>query len=451
MEELPDDVLLMAMSLLDVPDLLACRLVCKRIGDLVLHPDVWRRRYFVFGSSRDEDSTVLRFAPRLEYLSIQLPCSPQQLHLYTATMCAVSELKLCLGPMGSAGLAYAAALIIRNQESLGRLEELEVDFYPERGGAALTYPLLWALAYTSGLRTLVVYTSGDICDMIPAPYLVRNAPRPTLKSIHFTISEETVPFCEFVLAAHAPTLEKVNFHSCVDFFTPALPSATSMASLLAGMPHLRLLEDCPLIPEMEALAACKSLRTMSICVGVGSRPLVPAGAEFLRRAKELRHVTLKYNADIGDVGVDLVLALGSSVESLHIQFTELYLEKAMPQVQALSRALPRMPAVKWLTLPMTSREVLLAITPEANPALRTLELYQGEQESEGCAHRYLHWDSVVTVLSKNPLLELGVHATYRCSGKLLCDWCKLECHREVWKLEQQVRPWPRMITIPRLK
>lgn len=101
MEHLPDDVLAMVMQYVGVEDLLACRLVSKRIGGLALHPDAWRRRRLGFSSAADFDTNfddnrclcpVLRLAPCVAVLARylthrQLICRPED----TSMRCAAEE------------------------------------------------------------------------------------------------------------------------------------------------------------------------------------------------------------------------------------------------------------------------------------------------------------------------------------------------------------------------
>lgn len=75
LDQLPDDVLVHAMQYLDPADLLACRLVCKRIGDVALHREVWRHRQYrhlgAFGPRVKECACpVLLLAPCLHTLAI---------------------------------------------------------------------------------------------------------------------------------------------------------------------------------------------------------------------------------------------------------------------------------------------------------------------------------------------------------------------------------------------
>ncbi|XP_026282340.1 uncharacterized protein LOC113209164 [Frankliniella occidentalis] len=455
MEELPDDVLLEVMSYLGVPDLLACRLVCKRIGELALHPHVWRRQ--TVDCDKSSYGRVLRFAPCLGTLIIDFPCRDKELQLYSATRCAVSSLSLHVGRNAPRDRLLHAAMIIRNQEALGRLRELTVKFHPDRKEGDAYFTLLWTAAYTSGLEALTVNILDEAGAVRPAPHLRPQPPCASVKVFQSHLRPELIPFCEFVMAAHAPTIEAVNFYYELFPFgsqtvAPTLSSPTKLASLLAGMPNLRSLLGCPLIAGLEAVAACESLREVCLLVGPKGQPAVPAAAEFLHRTKQLRAVSLKYYVEGGGdvVGDDLVLALvssgPSSVESLEVQgYGYCYPDMPVRQMLPLSRALPLMPALKKLTVGMTSREVLLAITPETNPALRTLELYHGELKDPRCAHHCLHSDLVVTVLSKNPSLELKVRLAYFCK---LCDWCKKGCHREVWG--NKVRKAGEWTTIPRL-
>ncbi|XP_026280141.1 uncharacterized protein LOC113207701 [Frankliniella occidentalis] len=434
MEHLPEDVLLTVMQYLDVPDLLACRLVCKRIGGLALHPHVWRRQ-------RVSDHNryllpVLRLAPCLASLSVVLPADHQQ--LYSITRCAVSSLSLIVQD----GSAVFAALVIANQEMLGRLRNLDVRYWAEETVADAP-ALLWPVAFTSGLVALAVSVSDRHEYVISTNSLPTARPRSSLRTFTCNLRPDLGPFCDFVLASHADTLEDVDLEGNCNFSTSAL---TSTASLLAGIPNLRGLYHCPLLPGLDAVAACESLELVSLGVGCSRmRDAVPQAKEFLRRAKQLRNVTLEYReeASINGVGVDLVLALVSSgpslVESLTIDINE-YLFSTFdlqPQLQPVISALPLMPALRELELDTASEALLLAITPATNPALRTIKLHPTESNAPRCAHGYLHWESVETLLSKNPSLDLIVYASYYCDelDPNACEPCELGCHGEVWESE----------------
>ncbi|XP_052133089.1 uncharacterized protein LOC127748602 [Frankliniella occidentalis] len=471
---LPDDVLLMVMGYLDVEDLLACRLVCKRFGALAVHPDAWRRQVLSCCAGAPTFSTALRFAPCLASLKISLPCWRDEMRLYRVTKCAVSKLELWVGEEDTPDCLEQAGYIIRNQEALGRLKELSVllplfkDMAVDVDGLVFR-ALLRVVACTSGLEVLTV-NMFDGVNTIPAPNVGRRAPRSSLKTFRCHLKPQLVPFCEVVLAVHAHTLETVDFDFEGDFRFPtpeALPSVTTLASVLAGMPKLSSLHGCPLLSGLEAVAACESLKEVSLFVGSGAGPAAVQGAaDFLRRCKQLREVTLTYSdeACVDNVAVDLVLALVSSgpslVETLAIVVEEIELELPLPQMEPLSRALPRMPALRELVVRGLSDEVLVAITPHTSPTLRNLYVYPANLESASCAHHYLHLGSVANLLSKNPLLKLHVLTVYYCDPEYNpCTFCEIiDCHRKLWasedaKLKEDEDPTTEpdiWITIPRL-
>lgn len=89
-----DDSLIAVMQYLDVEDLIACRLVCKRISGLAAHPDVWRHRTLSYANPLV--CQVLGLAPCLDILYVELLTSECRESAYTSTRCAVEERKLLL-------------------------------------------------------------------------------------------------------------------------------------------------------------------------------------------------------------------------------------------------------------------------------------------------------------------------------------------------------------------
>ncbi|XP_052132014.1 uncharacterized protein LOC113207334 [Frankliniella occidentalis] len=336
MEHLPDDVLLMVMELLEVPDLLACRRVCKRIGALALHREAWRHR-----EVDDHDHVshvlcpVLRLAPCLDTLELTLPfMSDGCLPPFTATRCAVRHLDLAVEP----GSAMFAALVLRNQEALGRLKRFTLRFSPEDEDAEL---LMETLASTGGLER-VVLRHDLFSDIEDAPSRFEPLSRlhktsaSSLRMFDCEYARESEELCNFMLAVHAATLELVNL-SGDDDATYNYCSSKSAAALLAGMPNLYELTSFPL-GGMADVADCASLRIVHLTVCEESRRTVREAAAFLRRAEQLRQVTLDYGhagTKSSDIGVDLVLAVNPSVEELVIRSRREAPPDLLPQLQAL--------------------------------------------------------------------------------------------------------------------
>ncbi|XP_052121909.1 uncharacterized protein LOC113212277 isoform X2 [Frankliniella occidentalis] len=437
MERLPDDVLLLTMEYLGPEDLLTCRLVCKRLGRLALHPGVWSLQSWN-ANSVDGDRRacrVLRLAPRLGKLVARV--GP---HLSLAmARCAVKELEL----VANESTSVQATLLFRNQEKLGRLRRVELYFYGEALGGA---PVLFAALVSSPvLEKLEIRNVPFNFDAKAMHCTVR---QPALKHFKCSAKAGSVPFVNFVLTVHATTLQVVDLghEACC-------PTATSTVALLAGLPHLREL-SCPLLPDMGALAASETLGLLTLHVAAAMRPAAPAAAKYLRRARHLQNVTLRYRSATRfpvDVGVDLVEALAWSclnrVETLCIEHE--YDPDAnradgedarLPDPGPLIRSLPSLTALRTLRLDVfeTPGALLLAVTPDAAPALRALYLNPSPRRMAGlppCAHAWRHEDAVRAFLSANRSVGLHVAATPYCFKDERCPACALgwlACHGDLW-------------------
>ncbi|XP_052131356.1 uncharacterized protein LOC127751610 [Frankliniella occidentalis] len=444
MEQLPDEVVLLVLRYVGMDDLFTCRLVCKRLGDLALHPGVWRHRssYNVSGHQNQKMCRILRVAPRLAELSFDL-WSTQDDHLavYTTTRCAVRQLILQVGGAGS----VPAALIVRNQEALGQLKVVEVTFlYTTTWADAVV--LLGTLASTSVLNKLLVRYRGHSSGAL---HLHTPVARPSLKYFKCLLSSKSQPFVDLVLAGHAATLEEVHLGDDDDHIT------TSTGLLPASMPKLRAL-TCSLLPGMETLGP--SLTKVTLHVTPDMRPGLLGATEMLRRASKLRMLTLKYHPAARSsayVGVDLVEALGCSgpsvVEVLKIDNdweNEHEGEENddgvefLPQLQPLVRTLPFLPCLRYLelTVYVPPDELLLAITPETLPVLRNLKLHPMRWLPARCAHDWRHKDSVQTLLSVNPVLKFSVFTTPYClkGQRESCGSCAQGCHNTLWEWDWEV-------------
>ncbi|KAK3912617.1 F-box only protein 11 [Frankliniella fusca] len=441
MENIPDDVLLQVMRYLDVPDLLTCRVVCKRFGILALDPDVWRFRTLTcrdiqvdppFGfCDRVEFSEpwmcpVLRLAPCLGTLSVDLPsASAERNLLYTTTGCAISELKLFVSRGGTA----PAAKVVSNQESLGRLKSLNLTLIPlESKDDSDISELLCAAASTSGLETLDIAVRGCPFNFkLPEAASPRKAVPGALKCFRCKSGKHPAQlgtFHNIVLAEYAATLEVADLGGD--------RHDASTAPLLAGMPKLRWL-GCPaVLPGLEAVATCETLTGATIYLKHRKLAEVPGAAEFLRRATQLREVTLTYSDDLV---LALVSAGPSRVESLTIN-TENWMSFELPNHKFLISALPLMPSLHTLQLDLLTQEFMLAITPDTAPALRTLRLAPAvEEEAFSCAHQFLHWPEFIAMLRNNPLLVVLVKADRFCFNLGdICEPCHFDftCHQEAW-------------------
>ncbi|XP_026279619.1 uncharacterized protein LOC127749912 [Frankliniella occidentalis] len=442
MEQLPDDVLLEVMRYLTVEDLFACRLVCKRLGALALHPDVWRHRDLnAYGDQLKWLCPVLRLAPCLTTLMMDLP-TPGCLLACTMVKCAVRE--LYLGVVDEGGSMHAAALI-RSQEALGRLRVLQISF--PLGSDREQTALMGTVASTSGLEMLIC----DHCSPCPASTIARLVQHGavTTSSLRYFIcslfSQSDYGFAHFVLSLHAATLEKVDLGLGSRLSDDYCPYLSETASLLVGMPNLRKLE-CPVLPGLESLVVCESLTTLTInvCALPDRRALVGA-AKLLRRAHQLREVMLYYRSffedrSLLDLGVDLIRALECSGRS---QLEKLSLgaswefaappDKIFTLVTPLLATLPSLQALKHLAVDPAPSELLLGITPQTTPALEGLELHPIDDTLLPCAHAWLHSDAVKKLFTNNSSLELFVpNLPKYCPDDELCEVCALGCHLPHW-------------------
>ncbi|XP_052133036.1 uncharacterized protein LOC127752257, partial [Frankliniella occidentalis] len=370
MERLPNEVLLEVMMYLSVEDLFACRLVSKRLAALAMHPYLWRREWryvssHVYNRSRCYACPALRLAPCLTDVSVEVP-SARNTPLYKETRCAVSSLSVGLKE-GAAGAALEAALVIRNQEALGRMTSLHL-FMDSDVDASQAAVLLETVALVSGLKKLTVFNSFPLSEP-PINGVYGLWPRSSLTHFSSELSPESEVFCNFVLAAHAATLEDVSLYE---------GTSTSTAALLAGMPKLRELECCAL-PGMEAVAACESLRELTLHITSDTERLeLRAAAAFLGGATQLLGVVLEYDEGAGSapatLDMDLILALAATGRS-RVETLDIYTDPQdddddnfCPHARSLLQALPHLPALRALSVGCVPDALLLGITPRTAQA-----------------------------------------------------------------------------------
>ncbi|XP_026277977.2 uncharacterized protein LOC113206215 isoform X1 [Frankliniella occidentalis] len=424
---LPDDVLLMVLVELNEKDTLACRLVCRRLAALALHPDLWRHYSTCSGTCR---CPLLRLAPCLDKMYVVFPVKGCDQWAFASTRCAAKRLFIYV--KGSSNAVHAAAVICK-QEMLGRLIDVDVYIEIRSEAVAEVTMLLSMLASTSRLERLRFAATEGLLSTTTAPILGATVVTSSLKDFECRLSVFSELFVNFILSEHAATLEEVYLH-------PSLSSwkFTSTVPLLVSATNLSKLTCCCL-PGMEALIACKSLKVLELTVHTESlnRPVVAGVATLLRGAEHLREVSLQYEPavrSVTDVGAELVLALASGrsrVETLIIQNYVSGCGENSPLHQPVVSALPSLPALRRLKLAENldnPDQILLAISPDVAPALQKVEVNLGE----GCAHSWIHGDTVKSVFTLNPTLHVHVSSSkIGCSDGAHCQACKLDCHAKL--------------------
>ncbi|XP_052124741.1 uncharacterized protein LOC113206776 [Frankliniella occidentalis] len=424
MDRLPDDALLEVLKRLDVADLLACRLVCKRLAALALHPDAWRHRHVVESGCL---CPTLRLAPCLARLEVKvrsrrLTLKGRCTQEYATTCCAAAQLHLTVEDYSEED----AALIIRRQGLLGRLKRLEVT-WRDSSIALDDSVLLTAVASTSGLHVLRVRLRFMPSNKTDMSILTKN-----LLSIAVPCSIREFecggpggpgtiePFVNYVLERHAAALETVDLLPdwCWTWGRNSSVS-TSTAAQLAGLPKLRSLA-CHLFPEV---TACKTLRFLKLGLLKGSG-LVQG---LFRHVEQLQEVALSMvytELSQSDVLSETILALtGSHLKSLMVAYET---TDAAPVAhndrwsQALLSVLPLLPALQDLAVSWPTDQLLRGINPITSPALRRLILSCPERTG-ACPQALVHTGAVRDLFSANPSVCVGVRPP--CPGVCNCMEC----------------------------
>ncbi|XP_052127236.1 uncharacterized protein LOC127750234 [Frankliniella occidentalis] len=414
MELLPDDVLVMVMQFLDVADVLACRLVCKRLCGLALHPDVWRHRSL----SDDEPcaSAVLRLAPCLNKLIVTGQVSTLAV---TTTRCAVKKMILlathtkATDQMALMATEYAYA--VYKQESLGRLRHLELcQMYHLH--MPVTDVLLRTVASCSDLKSLVFNSELPVTST----RVVHGPSRSSLTYFHCPFGESSASFLLTILAGHAATLEEISIGSDLDF------EETGTADLLAAMPRLRFLKCEDSLRGFEVVAECKTLRRVHICL-FGDHDEFDGLPKFLRRAKQLRRVHLE---NIRPISAEYSTALFEALTSPGRSHLERLTLEGFEDVRPLFHAKTSLSHLRYLSvrLEFIDDEMLLSITPVTAPALETLELRCREK----CRHALIHRDAVKATLAANTSLHIQIfYGTRSKCEPQDCTVCAGGCHPAV--------------------
>lgn len=438
MEQLSDDALLRVMRFLDVPSLLTCRLVCRRLGGLVLHADAWRHRE-VSQFNKTCVCPELRLAPCLRVLKKSSETATANSCLPAAlawTRCTVAELWLVVDDDVQAGIATA---LILKQAGLGRLRRLTVSIVREVSDSMVSM-LLAAVVSVRGLEHIEL--SGTRRADLPSLQTTASvalgsiATTPSVKDFRCNYIQGAEPFVLFMLAAHSDTLETV----CLGVSAPGM-AVTSIAPLLAGVAHLRELSCCNL-RGLEALAGLKSLRILRLTVSTATsddRAACAGAIKLLRRAEHLRELILladspdhpgpAFVVDV-DVVADIIRAPAASGRS-RLESLTIFTVVSGPQVQALIGALPALPALQFLwarvSVKQDVNDLVQAITPTTAPALQKF-LLDLPLTLVMCVHAWFHGDAFKTLVVRNPLLHFYLTGQRRYCGDKSCQACGRGCH-----------------------
>lgn len=468
--DLKDGVLLEVLRHLDVPDLLRCRLVCKRLGELALHRDVWQHMSLDAFKDREALCATMHLAPCLKKLALHHPWHKCKCQSYIMSSCAVAELSISVFFDDDALAVNGVIAMIHNQVLLGRLRCLVVYLRHEVHNIDR---VLATLASVSGSleklhvilpswsQSFISMTQSDTNFVQPT-----NVYSPSLRvfSCLLNVFHEGLvgyeSFVDFILTTHAGTLEEVNFEIRRTW------TSTSTAFVLASMPNLRCLK-CPLLPELQAVAASKSLRSVSLAVKFQTPPLVAAAEAFFGSAEQLRDASLAF--DIGtdlDFFTDLVTSSGRSrVEMLRVGAADprihaahvpavgggmQYLYQSMHRhefnrmyavmLPALIRALPSLSSLTALWVDRALGDVLENVTPDSAPTLQKLLLGPMTDPTKvdldvPCAHTWLYEYNTRELLQANPSLQVFLNCDPAYSAarhKERCSQCQDGRCDEVW-------------------
>ncbi|XP_034233208.1 uncharacterized protein LOC117640623 [Thrips palmi] len=127
---LPDDALLAVLAFLPPRQLLSCRVLCRRLRDLCLHPDLWRRVRVLRWKDHDLWRSAFRLAPCLRELDISGNHLRGAASEVSRTSCVVAKLTLSVATTHEVTFATA---IVEKVSALGGLEQLVLDIVRREG------------------------------------------------------------------------------------------------------------------------------------------------------------------------------------------------------------------------------------------------------------------------------------------------------------------------------
>ncbi|XP_034248629.1 uncharacterized protein LOC117649734 [Thrips palmi] len=404
---LSDDSLLTVLSYLPPRELIGCRLLCRRLRDLCLHRDLWKKAVV---RGRGLVRAALALAPCVSALIVDSGLPLEVLASYVpSTTCVVAALHLGVGNQTE---ALFAALIVQKLSALGGLKMIALNIdhsFPP--GDTLT-PLLQAAYNIDGLKELQIDNNTE--KALPAAWCERQVSPSMTKLLY--LGPSAGPFLELLLRTHAATLQDVSL-----YLTEGTP-----VSFLEKIPGLRHLV-CHPHEDLSRLSKLPELQTLDLAESPDDEPFVAGALELLRQASHLRTVTFCFT------WVQPLAPLSALVESPSARLVEnLELCSARwADLDVVAAALPQFPSLRTLSLDIVpSYDFLRAVSPTSAPSLTTLKVYPSRRL---CLHAWLHDPANQDLLARNARLHLQPIfpqsvSTVTISDKCECQWCRWGCH-----------------------
>lgn len=407
--------MLAVLAYLTPRELFSCRLVCRRLRDLCLHPDLWRS---VCLSDGGVLLAALRRAPCLGSMSLLDVEGPSFMNsvasVVSSMACVVAKVDLFISAQDSVALVTD---IVQKVYSMGGLKDLTVFSMHD----AQFPPSFWNMIYGfSGLRKLELRIGSYPLSSISLP---QKAVKSSLTELTYGASVDL--FIQVLLNTHAATLETVCLVT-----GGRLPSLSSMQA-----PKLRSL-TCHLNDDLKYSQALSNLHTLRL-IAFDDYPFPPRALDFVRQSSQLRSVKLT-SLKPSPTPTDLLLALAASPSAPALE--SLTLKCASDSLVAMAATLHRFPSLRSMTLSCVKSvthvspdarladNFMRAVNPGSAPSLATLEM----TPLQGCPHAWLHGPAVQDLLARNPRLHLRLDLGDGANQEHCdCHWCRWGCHGEL--------------------
>ncbi|XP_034233166.1 uncharacterized protein LOC117640619 [Thrips palmi] len=400
---LPDDALLAVLAFLPPRQLFDCRVLCRRLRDLCLHRDLWRRvRVACPLKHRGLCRSALRLAPCLRELDISGIDLEDAASEVSRTSCVVAKLELSVE--ATHVMTFATA-IVEKASALGGLKELVLSIWVEEGVVDVN-GLLGAMYKADRLRKLTI--EGP-CRVASINGLEKS---PSLTELTCLYRPPHDALVEHLLEAHAATLERVVFEWSV------LP-----VSALLMLPRLR-----------------------SFGCGICEEDVLGL-PEFLRAASQLRSVSLAPSPYRFRIDADIIPALAASPSARVLETLELHVPNEKTVFwRKVAAAVPQFTALRTLSLkfdpfdlphPEPCFDLMRALNPTTVPSLTTLEMLDLPTPTAAfCVHAWMHDPAVEELPRRNPRLHLRLRLIFLDYENCTCTWCNEKCHSDIrWRFE----------------